>query len=107
MWVPSGEKSGSNSPAEPRVTGIASAPAVCCTQICIMPPPPPDTYASSLPSRESLGQQYAAEVICLVSADVGFFHGFHNRRAATPIAKSTPAAVSMAMVGIGNLWDLA
>src|SRR3954468_7415942 len=70
------------------------------------PLPAADTYASSLPSRESLGQQYAAEVICWISVGVGFSSLFHNRRAATPMAKSTPAAVSMPM-GIGNLWALA
>src|ERR1700677_893609 len=98
MWVPSGEKSGLSSKSEPLVTWIASPPAVCCTQICETPPAIPEAYASSLPSRESVAQQDAAEGIRLASASVGFSARLHNRAALMPIPTSKAAVANEAMV---------
>jgi hypothetical protein len=98
MWVPSGEKSGLVSPSEPLVTRSAWPPAVCCTQMWITPLPAPDTYASSLPSRESVEQQKAADAMCVVSDGLESPGRFAQMMARIAIATSTPA-VSIAMIG--------
>src|ERR1700677_279598 len=98
MWVPSGEKSGLSSKSEPLVTWIASPPAVCCTQICNTPLAIPEAYASSLPSRESVAQQDAAEVIRLASASVDLSGRLHNRAALMPTPASKAALANAAMV---------
>src|ERR1700679_3741465 len=88
MWVPSGEKSGQPPGYASEVTGIASPPAVCCTQIRGIPPPRLDMYASSFPSRVSVGKT-PKEVICLGSGNGWLLGCLHH--ATTTVAASAMA----------------
>src|SRR4051812_28371482 len=58
-----------------------------------MPPLAFDTYARSLPSRDSVGQQ-KAEVRCLVSISMDSSGRFHNQIAAMPMATNRITVVN-------------